>query len=118
MGLLLLIIAKLLSWVLFPLGWFYSLITFRLRWGRLSEYSKQIAISIDQMGNVVLANLLNDLMIKRWGYKFGDPDDTISAVLGKNKAIDSLKIAGKILSSILNKIEPNHVEKAANSKNN
>jgi hypothetical protein len=113
MGLILLIIARLLSWVLFPIGWFYSLITFRVRWGRLDEYFKKMAISLDQMGNVVLANLMNDFLIKSEGYKFGNPDDTISAVLGINKRNNTLKSTGKFIALVLNKIDPNHVEKAS-----
>lgn len=73
----------------------------------------RIALSLDQMGNVVLCNLLNDLMIQRGGYKFGNPDDTISAVLGINKRIDMLTFGGKLLASLLNKIDKNHVEKAS-----
>jgi len=116
MGFLLLIIARLLSWILFPIGWIYSLITLRLKWGRLNDYAFRIALSLDQLGNVVLCNLMNDMLIQKYGYKFGNPDDTISAVLGKNKAIDSLKLIGKLVASLLNKIDPDHVEKAANFK--
>lgn len=113
MGFLLLIIAKALSWVLFPLGWLYSLVTLRLRWGRLNEYALGIALSLDQMGNVVLANLMNDFLIKKEGYKFGNPDDTISAVLGFNKFKGALLPAGKAIAYILNKIDKDHVEKAS-----
>jgi 8-oxo-dGTP diphosphatase len=113
MGLILLIIAILLSWILFPLGWFYSLITLRLKWSRLNDYALSIAISLDQMGNVVLSNVMNDLLIEKGGYRFGNPDDTISAVLGFNKKIGMLKKGGKLLSSLLNKLDANHVEKAS-----
>jgi len=113
MGFLLLIIALLLSWVLFPLGWAYSLITLRLKWNRLNDYALTIALSLDQMGNVVLSNLMNDVLIEKGGYRFGNPDDTISAVLGFNKKIGMLKKGGKLLASLLNKLDANHVEKAA-----
>lgn len=113
MGFILLIIAKALSWVLFPFGWLYSLITLRLKWSRLNEYALSIALSLDQLGNVVLSNLMNDVLIQKGGYKFGNPDDTISAVLGFNKKIGMLKYGGKLLASLLNKLDANHVEKAS-----
>jgi hypothetical protein len=113
MGFILLIIAKVLSWILFPIGWMYSLITFRLKLSRLNEYAFTIALSLDQLGNVVLANIMNDFLIKSEGYKFGNPDDTISAVLGVNKLKGTLSLAGKAIAYILNKVDNNHVEKAS-----
>lgn len=113
MGFILLIIAKVLSWILFPIGWMYSLITFRLKLSRLNEYAFTIALSLDQLGNVVLANIMNDFLIKSEGYKFGNPDDTISAVIGVNKLKGTLSPAGKAISYILNKVDNNHVEKAS-----
>lgn len=112
LGFLLLIIALVLSVILFPLGWLYSLFTFKLSIRRLGSYFKAIAISIDQLGNVVMSNLLDDTLIKEHGYKFGNPDETISMVLGINKRDKSLTKWGVRLANILNKIEDNHVEKA------
>ena len=113
LGFILLTISILLSVILLPLGWLYSLVTLRLSVGKLGAYFKTIAISIDQLGNVVMSNLLNDILIKDYGYKFGDEDETISKVLGINKANNTLLKTGKIVSSILNKIDKNHVEKAS-----
>ena len=79
MGLLLLILSIVLSVILLPVGWIYSLVTLRLKWSKLNAYAKNIALSIDQLGNVVLTKL------------------------------------GKWISKILNKIDPNHVEKASRS---
>ena len=113
LGFVLLIISILLSVILLPLGWLYSLVTLRLSVKRLGAYFKTIAIAVDQLGNVVMSNLLNDILIKDYGYKFGDEDETISKVLGINKANNTLLKIGKIVSSILNKIDKNHVEKAS-----
>ncbi|MBP7834935.1 hypothetical protein KA025_02505 [Candidatus Saccharibacteria bacterium] len=113
MGFLLLIIAKLISYIIFPIGWIYSLITFRTSFIKLSDYALTIALGIDQLGNVVMSNLFNDILIYREGHKFGNPDETVSFVLGKNKETKTLKYFGRVLSSILNKIDKNHVEKAA-----
>tara|TARA_R110001632_G_scaffold125931_3_gene239427 strand:- start:1747 stop:2100 length:354 start_codon:yes stop_codon:yes gene_type:complete len=112
LGFILLIIAILMSVILFPLGWLYSLFTFKLSIRKLSGYFKAIAISIDQLGNVVMANLMNDTLIKDNGHKFGDPDETISMVLGLNKREKSLTNMGIRIADILNKIEKDHVEKA------
>jgi len=108
-GFILFIIAKLLSYVLFPLGFIYSLITFRVG---LSNYFKRVAISIDQEGNVIMSVLFNDILRKAGGHRFGNPDETISSVLGVNKINNTLTLLGVFISYILNKIEKNHVEKS------
>ena len=113
MGFILLVISIILAILLFPIGWLYSIITFRSKLSKLNSYAKTIALSIDQLGNVVLSNLFNDIMIKPSGYKFGDEDETISKVLGVNKYDNTLKPLGKFLAWILNKIDKNHVEKAS-----
>lgn len=116
MGFFLLVISIVLAILLFPIGWLYTIVTLRAKPNRLNDYAKAIAISIDQLGNVVLSNLFNDILIKRGGYPFGDPDETISKVLGVNKRLNNLTHLGKWLSNTLNKIDPYHVEKAAGYK--
>jgi len=49
-------------------------------------------------------------MLVKKGKHFGDEDETISSVLGRN--IDNLTIAGKCLVWLLNTIEKDHVQKA------
>lgn len=66
------------------------------------------AISIDQLGNVVCKELFNDALIASLGVEFGNPDETISSVLGKNKVQGTLTKTGKALDWILNKLDPNH----------
>ena len=66
------------------------------------------ALSIDQLGNVVCKELFNDILITPSGIPFGNPDETISSVLGKNKLNSSLTWLGKSLDWILNKLDPNH----------
>lgn len=113
MGFILLILAIVLAIPLFIIGWLYSLITLRLKIKRLNNYAFTIALSIDQMGNVVMSNLFNAILIQKGGYKFGNPDETISLVLGVNKRIEMLTFTGKLLAELLNKIDKNHVEKAS-----
>ena len=112
-GFILLLIAVLLSIVLYPFGWVYSLITFRMSIKRLSGYLFVTALGVDQLGNIVMSTMFNDIMITKYGHKFGDEDQTVSMVLGVNKAMGTLTRFGKLIADILNKIDPDHVEKAS-----
>ena len=100
------LISYLLSTVFLPLGFFYSVFK------RIPRYYFNIAISIDQLGNTVMQGLFNDILVKKDRFRFGNPDETISSVLGKNKAIDNLTLLGKAIAWLLNKIQYHHVEKA------
>lgn len=75
---------------------------------KASELLFRVALSIDMTGNVLLAELLNDIIIKDNGYKFGNRKETISSVLGKNKQKGTLKRLGKIFANILDNIDKNH----------
>lgn len=109
-GFVLLILALLLAIILLPIGFLFQIVTTAFR--SLNRYLFTIAKSIDQLGNVVCAELLNATMIKKDGYKFGFEDVTISHVLGMNKQIKTLTWTGKALSWLLNTIDKDHVEKA------
>lgn len=144
MGLILFILSIIISGFTYPIAFIYMLIKyiFQLRFlkilKRFDRLFYVIAYSIDQLGNVVLGDLMNDTLIKRKykipneeiiildedlllqtkeGYievnRFGDPDQTISAALGYNKNINNLTKLGKIISNILDKFDPNHCIKAA-----
>lgn len=109
MGAILLIIAISLFWIIAPITFLLTILN-PYSWNK--GYFKRIAVSIDQLGNVMCGFLFNLILIKKDGYKFGNEDDTISRVLGVNKKIDKLTKLGKFVANILNKIEPNHVEKS------
>ena len=116
-GLILLLVAVLLALPLFPIGLIYTFVkTFRnvsqTFIKRLETYLFIIAYSIDQLGNAVMQELFNDTLIHHYGYKFGNPDETISSVLGKNKLQNTLTGAGRILCGILEFIDRKHTEKA------
>ncbi|MDM9630979.1 NUDIX hydrolase [Robiginitalea aurantiaca] len=87
-------------------GIFYTLIKRGFR--GLGEFLLQIAISIDQLGNVLMQHLLNLLWIKKGGYAFGNRDETISSALGRNKRNDTLSGFGKAVDAFLDWIDPNH----------
>ena len=74
-----------------------------------NKYFKDIALSLDQLGNVICQHLFNICLIKKTGYKFGNPDETISSVLGKNYVNKTLTKVGYLLSLMLHKVDKNHV---------
>ena len=79
---------------------------------RIGDYFLLIAVSVDQAGNTFCAELFNDALIDPRGHPFGDPDETISSVLGKNKQANSLTWLGKGLAWFLDVLDPNHVTKS------
>lgn len=110
---ILFIVATLLSPLLI-LGIIWSFIALMIKakiyqwWDRLGQYFLKSAIAIDQLGNVMCQDMFNSLLIKDDSTPFGDEDETISSVLGKNLVKDNLTVLGKGLNFILNKIDPNH----------
>lgn len=104
MKFLLYIIARILAVALLPLGFIYSLFK-----KGLGNYFYKMAIAIDQLGNVGLAPLFNDILIAPNSLnKFGNEDETISSVIGKNYKANKLKPLGMLLRNILHKLDPNH----------
>lgn len=109
-GLLLFLISIVLLIITGPLGLIYGI--FHSLFSRgirgLGEYFLQIAVSIDQLGNVLMQHLLNVLLIKPGGYPFGNRDETISSALGRNKQNGTLTGFGSSIDSLLDWIDPNH----------
>jgi len=95
-----------------PIGFFYALLR-QLFFGKLktlSEFFLEVAISIDNTGNLMMQHLLNDLLlIKRpTTYYFGNKKETISSVIGKNSLTNTLSPLGKALNAFLNWIDKDH----------
>jgi len=109
-GLILFIVSKVLVILFYPIGFTYSVILTICKSGfkSLDNYLFQCAIATDQHANTYLAKLFNDIMIKPGGHKFGNPDETISSVLGKNLQKNNLSFIGKCLNFILDQIDSNH----------
>ena len=86
-GVLLFLISILLLVVTGPLGFVYGLFHALFTGGikGIGEYLLKIAISIDQLGNVMMQHLLDALWVKKGRYHFGNRDETISSALGRNK---------------------------------
>lgn len=98
------------------LGILYALVSLPLKMSfkalikRWNQYLFVLAMAIDQFGNVAMQDLFNDLLLTQNAtHHFGHEDETISSVLGKNKATNTLSKAGKILAHFLDWLDPNHV---------
>lgn len=110
-GLVLLLLALLISIVLLPIGFMYQLVSTALK--SLNGYLFKIAKSVDQLGNVVCVGLFDALFLKKQSVaRFGNEDETVSSVLGRNKQEGTLTAIGRSLTWLLNTIEKDHVEKA------
>ena len=109
-GLLLFFISVFLLIVTGPLGFIYGLFhkLFTNGISGIGAYTLKIAVSIDQLGNVIMQHLLNLLWIKKEGYKFGNRDETISSALGRNRVLGTLTGFGRLIDKILDLIDPNH----------
>ena len=114
MGFLLFLISILLTILTVPFGMLFTLFKFFFN-GKISllfkvtnGYFFKFALAIDQMGNVAMQDLFNAVLITKTGYKFGNEDETISSVLGKNERIMTLSNLGNLLVKLLNFIDKNH----------
>jgi len=74
-------------------------------------YFRSTAVNIDKFGNREFRTLWNKTLRKENGYKFGNPEETISSALGKNERDGTLSRTGKALAWLLNKID-NHCKKS------
>jgi hypothetical protein len=79
-----------------------------------SGYFKSSAINLDKFGNREFRTLFNKTLINNKGHKFGDIEETISSVLGKNQLTGTLTKCGSILVWVLDKIENDHALKSIN----
>lgn len=74
-----------------------------------NAWSKQLAIAKDQYGNGLGKYILNDLFLSKESINlFGNIDETISSVVGKNKKNGTLSFWGRRLDGFLNIFEANH----------
>ena len=95
-----------------PIGFVYALLR-QLFVGKIKTlqiYFIEVALALDNAGNVIMQHLLNDtLLIKNTNtYEFGNKKETISSVIGKNHLTNTLSPLGKALNSFLNFIDKDH----------
>lgn len=79
-----------------------------------SGYFKSSAVNLDKFGNREFRTLFNKVLINDKGYRFGNIEETISSVLGKNQLTGTLTKCGLILVWVLDKIENDHALKSIN----
>ena len=111
MGFILFIIASILKLVIGIIAYIFGAINslFNRQW---NSWHFDLAQAKDQYGNALCKYFFNVLLITKEGYPFGNIDETISSVLGKNKAKNTLTLTGKFIAWVLDKLEKNHVENA------
>lgn len=109
-GLFLFLVSIVLLTVTGPIGFVYGLFhsLFTKGFKGIGEYLLKIAVSVDQLGNVLMQHLLNVLWVKKGGYKFGNRDETVSSAIGRNKKLGTLTGFGKTIDKILDTIDPDH----------
>lgn len=95
-----------------PIGFLYAFFR-QLIFGKLKSlqfYFIEVALALDNAGNVMMQHLLNDLLLikNENTYLFGNKKETISSVIGKNSLTNTLSTLGKALNAFLNFIDKNH----------
>ena len=79
---------------------------------RDKNYFRDTAISLDRFGNREFRTFFNKALITKDGYKFGNPLQTISAVLGFNEASNTYTKLGGFIIKLLNFLDKNHRKNA------
>lgn len=109
-GVLLFLISIVLLALTGPLGFIYGSLhaLFTKGFKGIGEFLLKIAISVDQLGNVMMQHLLNMLWVKKGRYNFGNRDETISSALGRNKKLGTLTGFGNWIDKLLDTLDPDH----------
>lgn len=116
MGIILYIVAKLMYLILAPITMLYAIIKLTFK-GGLFKYFHDLAFGIDQLGNVMIAPMANDLLLKKDAPKlYGNPDETISHVTGVNYISETLTDFGYFVAHTLDAVDKDHVTKASENE--
>ena len=109
-GLIVLIVSSILLYLLLPIVSIFMILKYLFTGDKrmLAVWFWRTAKAIDIFANVNGAEFFNSIFITDGGYKFGNPQETISSVIGKNQRDNTLSIAGKILRWMLDKISDDH----------
>ena len=112
MSFLLFCVALLLVITTAPIGFLYAIIrqASSSKSKSLNVYFIEVALVLDEVGNVTMQHLLNDILIIKndQAYFFGRKDETISSVIGKNSLTNTLSPLGRALNSFLNFLDKDH----------
>ena len=111
-------IAIILLYLFLPIVVIFYIIKYLLTGNKreLKVWFYRSAREIDVFANVVGSDLFNAIFIVDQGYKFGNPKETISSVLGKNQRDKTLSLAGDGLRRILDLIDENHCLNSINNE--
>ena len=114
--LVVLIVAIFLLYLFFPIIACFMVIKYLFTGNKrmIKVWFYRTARAIDVFANVNGAEFFNTIFITDGGYKFGQPKETISSIIGKNQRSNTLSIAGKILLWGLDKIEKDHCKNSIN----
>ncbi len=112
MSFLLFCVALLLVITTAPFGFLYAIIrqTISAKSKSLNIYFIEVALVLDEVGNVMMQHFLNDtlLITSTETYYFGNKSETISSVIGKNSLTNTLSPLGRALNSFLNFLDKDH----------
>lgn len=107
-------IVYLILFISSPVSLLYSL-TFNFY--LVNKRFRNLAESIDRLGNVTCSELFDDTLITNEGHKFGNGRETISSAIGRNHMFGTLNKFGKKVSDILSKcFEEEHAIKAIGNR--
>jgi len=116
--LLVLIIATTLLYLLLPIIICFMVLKYIFTGNKkmLAVWFYRTAREIDLFANVVGAEFWNAVFIIDGGYKFGNPKETISSVLGKNQRDKTLTLLGDALRWVLDRIDKDHCLNSINDE--
>jgi len=117
-GFIVLIVASILLYLLLPIVSIFMIIKYLFTGDKrmMSVWFWRTAREIDVFANVNGAEFFDAIFIRDGGYKFGNPKETISSVIGKNQRDNTLSIAGQILRWMLDRIDQDHCLNSINSQ--
>ena len=101
----------LLAWMLFLPLTLMNFIVVLFKYKNLN-YFKSSAVNLDRFGNYEFRSLFDLVLRRKEGYQFGNFEETISSVLGKNQIDNTLSRTGRALVWILDMIEKEHCKKS------
>ena len=110
MGIILYVIATIFWIILTPINWI--IVTFKH--GLSNQYFRETAVDIDKFGNRTFRTFFNTTMKIKDGYAFGNVNETISSVLGKNQRDKTLSWFGIIICFILDWLDEDHCKNSIN----
>ena len=109
MAFLVMLFALICTLFIMPAAVLFKVVTLQAN----ADWFWRIALSLDQFANVLADDLLNALLLKtRAKQRFGNEDETISSVIGKNFLAGSLTRLGLWVRYVLHRLDKNHSVKS------